>query len=93
MNPRAADEYRPDTALDLGGYAFYPGFVEALRLRREITVASRALAGEADTAQTRRLRELKGREKQVLARIKKSDLSKPNQRLYEWHVRDALRME
>lgn len=28
--------YRPDTAFDLGGYAFYPDFVEALRLRRAV---------------------------------------------------------
>jgi hypothetical protein len=39
------------------------------------------------------LGELKGREKKILARIRKSELSPPNQRLYEWHVRDALRTE
>ncbi len=39
------------------------------------------------------LRELKAREKRILARLKKSELSPPNQRLYEWHVRDALRMD
>lgn len=29
-------QYRPDTTYDLGGYAFYPRYMEALRLRHEI---------------------------------------------------------
>jgi hypothetical protein len=93
LNPKAKEEYRPDTTLDLRGYAFYPGFIDALRLRREIRLAARAGLEATDTAQARRLGELKGREKKILARIRKSELSPPNQRLYEWHVRDALRTE
>lgn len=36
LTDRPEPQYRPDTAFDLGGYAFYPDFIEALRLRREI---------------------------------------------------------
>lgn len=93
LNPKASEDYRPDTTLNLGGYAFYPGLIEAMRLRREIVLADRVSTPDKDTSQVRRLRELKSREKKILARIKKSDLSKPNQRMYEWHVRDALRVD
>ena len=92
LNPKPTEENQPDTTLDLGGYAFYPGFIDALRLRREIALASKSSPGVDDTAQARRLGELKARQKKILSRIKKSDLSKSNQRLYEWHVRDALRV-
>ncbi len=93
LNPKASEDYRPDTTLNLGGYAFYPGLIEAMRLRREIVLVDRVSTPDKDTSQVRRLRELKSREKKILARIKKSDLSKPNQRMYEWHVRDALRVD
>ncbi len=36
LTPVPEARYRPDTAFDLGGYAFYPGLVEALRLRRAV---------------------------------------------------------
>jgi hypothetical protein len=91
LNPKPADDVQPDTTLNLGGYAFYPEFIEALRLRREIALVVRNTPAVPDTAQTRRLRALKEHEKSILKRIRKSELSGPNQRLYEWHVRDALR--
>jgi hypothetical protein len=93
LNPKANGEYAPDTSLDLGGYSFYPGFIDALRLRREIVLAERASIADNDTSQVRRTKELKKREKKLLTQIKKSELSKPNQRLYTWHVRDALRVD
>ena len=93
LNPKAPEDFRPDTTLDLGGYSFYPDFVEALRLRREIKLAGKNPDADADTAQARRLHEIKDRQKKILKRIHKSDLSPANQKLYEWHVRDALKME
>jgi len=35
-------QYRPDTTYDLGGYAFYPRYMEGLRLRHEILKADKA---------------------------------------------------
>jgi hypothetical protein len=86
LNAKPVGDYAPDSTLDLGGYSFYPEFIEALRLRREIRVAD-----EADTSRTRRVAEMRAMRKKILARIEKSELTPGNRRLYAWHVRDALR--
>jgi hypothetical protein len=36
LNNDPAPQYRPDSTFDLGGYGFYPDFIEALRLRQEV---------------------------------------------------------
>jgi hypothetical protein len=81
-------QYAPDTAFDLRGYAFYPGFIAALRLRRDILAMDPGAPERAE-----QLKRLSGMRKKLLAQIQKADLNPQNRGLYAWHVRDALRPE
>ncbi len=78
----------PDTAFDLGGYAFYPAFVKALRLRGEILRAP--APNPADDSRLKALAKLR---KSILAKLRESALSPRNREYYAWHVRDALEPE
>jgi hypothetical protein len=85
LNPKPAAQYAPDTTFDLGGYAFYPAFIEAVRLRRELR------AQPAGPEREKKLADLRERKKKLLAEVKRADLNPSNRQLYQWHVQDALR--
>jgi hypothetical protein len=85
LDPDPPGQLAPDTTFDLGGYAFYPAFIEALRLRREITETS-----AADPKHDPRLKRLEKMRKDLVDRLRKSTLSPRNREYYLWHVRDAL---
>jgi hypothetical protein len=85
LDPKPAPQYAPDTSFDLGGYAFYPGFIEAVRLRRELR------APAAGPEREKKLADLRERRKKLLAEVKRADLNPSNRKLYQWHVQDALR--
>lgn len=89
LDPDPPGQFAPDTSFDLGGYAFYPALVEALRLRREITHAP-ASEAKRDAKRDPRLRKLEKMRKQVLATLRKAKLSPRNREYYAWQVRDAL---
>lgn len=85
LNPKPAAQYAPDTSFDLGGYAFYPAYIEAIRLRRDLR--DDPPGAERD----KKLAELRERKKKLLAEVKASSLNPSNRKLYQWHVQDALR--
>jgi hypothetical protein len=88
LDPKPPQDLAPDTTFALGGYGFYPEYIEALRLRHEISEA-----GPEDPQRADRIKKLQAMRKKLLARIRKADLSTPNQGLYLWHVGDALRAD
>jgi hypothetical protein len=88
LEPEPARQHSPDTAFDLGGYAFYPDFIAALRLSREIQED-----GPADPNRTMRVKRVGALRKELIARIRKADLNPQNRGLLEWQVGDALRPE
>ncbi len=85
--------YRPDSTFDLGGYAFYPGFMEALRLRRVLLLDTAAFTPDERLLALKRIASLR---KEFVTRLRKTDktLLNPQTRgLLEWHVSHALRAE
>ena len=84
INPHPSASYAPDTSMDLHGYSFYPVFVEALRVRKEIMNDS----GVAPKAVLRNLKALKD---STLALLHSSGMNPSNIHLFEWHIKDALR--
>src|SRR5690606_4142911 len=100
LDPDPPPRYRPDTTFDLGGWAIYPDFIDALRLRRAILEPDREGAPLADRApQVGRVAALR---RDLIARVRKAAkpdaagrvLLNPQNRGYlEWHVGDALRAE
>jgi hypothetical protein len=95
LDPDPARQYAADTAFDLGGYSFYPAFIAALRLRREVLEADRTIggAGVPDSVRADKIKRLSAMRKTLTARVRKADLSPQNRGYLEWHVRDALRPE
>ncbi len=85
LNPNPAAAYAPDTSLDLREYAYYPVFIRALRLRRELMNDTAAIPSRA------RARLLKALRDSTLTQLRDSDMNSANRRLYEWHIRDALK--
>jgi hypothetical protein len=100
--------YRADTTFDLLGYAFYPDFIKALRLRRQILESdkieqagksggdakSSGLLSAADRAA--QVKQVADARKRILTRLRKTpktQLNPQNRGLYEWHVGEALRPE
>lgn len=88
LNDAPEPQYRPDTAFDLGGYAFYPPFIEALRLRRELLMeVKEADAGsgsarltsspeaepEHDADRADKIKRVAALRKELLARLRKTD--------------------
>ncbi len=88
LDPDPPGTLAPDTSFDLGGYAFYPAYIAALRLRRTIQEAGPDAPDRAE-----QLKQLQAMRKKLLTRIRKTDLSTPNQGLYLWQVGEALRPE
>ncbi len=84
LNRHPGSAYAPDTTFDLHEYAFYPVFVEALRLRRKIMADS----GDPSRSIVRNMRDLRD---SALDLIDESKLNTANIHLYKWHMRDALR--
>src|SRR5690606_14299268 len=96
LDPDPPPRYRPDTTFDLGGWAFYPDFIEALRLRRAILEADREGTPLADRAQ--QVGRVAALRRDLIARVRKAAkpdaagrvLLNPQNRGYlEWHVGDA----
>jgi hypothetical protein len=88
LQPLSAPTLVPDSSRDLGGYAYYPVFVQALRIRKNL---SESMADAASRAE--RIRELKSLKDSALTLLRTSTLNSSNRKRYEWHVRDALRPE
>jgi len=98
--------YRPDTTFALGGYAFYPDFVKALKVRREILASDKLEPEEKSAGKVTPANGLSAAERrekvkyvanaraQLLSRLRKTPrslLNPQNRGLLEWHVSDALR--
>jgi hypothetical protein len=91
LDPNPPGNLLPDTSFRLGGYGFYPDFIAALRLRREITEA-----GAASPLRAERIAHLAEMRKKLLTRLRKTpktELNPQNRGLFLWHVNDALRPE
>ncbi len=84
INPHASPFYAPDTSMNMHEYNFYPVFVEALRLRKEIMDDS----GEVPKAMKKNLSVLKD---STLVLLQESGMNSSNLHLFEWHIKDALR--
>jgi hypothetical protein len=84
LEPHPSPAYTPDTSFDLREYAFYPVFIEALRIRRHISL-------DTSEASKKNIRNLKTLRDSALSLLRDSDMSTSNIHLYEWHIRDALR--
>ena len=94
LDPAPAPRYAPDTSFDLGGYAFYPDFIEALRLRRELLRPARAGASPQDGAErAAKVRRVAILREDLATRIRAADLNPRNREHLAWQVRDALRPE
>lgn len=84
LNAHPSASYQPDTSMDLHEYSFYPVFIEALRVRRQIMTDS----SDVPKAWVRNLRNLKD---STLDLIDNSGMNNANIHLFEWHVKDALK--
>lgn len=84
LNARPAPLYTPDTSLDLREYVFYPVFIRALRLRRQIIMDSAEIPSRTRVRQIRALRD------SALDLLKGSGMNPSNLGLYKWRIREAL---
>lgn len=85
LNPNPSPALAPDTSLDLREYGFYPVFIEALRAQRKMTRDSVGTPSRADLRRIKTLRD------STLHLLHNSGMSSGNVKLYEWHIRDALK--
>jgi len=85
LNPSPAPFYAPDTALDLREYAYYPVFIQALRMRRELMNDTAAILPPSQVRALQILRD------STLTLLHNSNMTPANLKLYEWHIRDALK--
>lgn len=94
-----AARYRPDSGFDLGGYAFYPGFMEALRLRRAMKESGPPAPPGVRSPRgphAENLKRIAAMRQDILTRLRKTDrtlLNPQTRALFEWHVNHALRPE
>ncbi len=76
---------RPDTTVDLGGFAYYPLFIQALKIRKNLM----DFAGD-EQSRTNEQKKIKRLKDSILTILEESDFSISNQKIYAWHVHDAL---
>ena len=85
LNPDPSPQYEPDTSVDLREYEFYPVFIQALRWQRKATIDSTHPPSKSDMKRIKTLRD------SSLKLLHNSGMSSTNIKLYEWHIRDALK--
>jgi hypothetical protein len=87
LDPAPDRRYAPDSSFAFRDYAYYPAFVEAMRVKRalEDTLEPGEKPSKAALAALRDMRD------SCLGLIADSPMSAARKRYYAWHVTDALR--
>ncbi len=87
-NPAPTPEFAPDPDTDLDEYSYYPIFLAALRLRRQL----RDSAGP-DSSRPVRLQRIRVLEDSALTTLENSGMNASQRNFFAWHIHDALREE
>ena len=85
-NSKTPPEVKPNSAFDLREFSFYPLFLEALALRR-------ATEPKTKSNSRRVWGQLTKNESFAIRTLGLSSMSSTRRNFYEWHIRDALRLQ
>jgi hypothetical protein len=89
IDPFATAALNPDTTFNLGEFAYYPGFLSALREKYAVP-QSEIVSPEIRKRRATLIKKIQSR---VLKTLASSPMSQSWRGFYAWHIRDALRRE
>lgn len=89
INPFASKELSPDRKFKFREFSFYPVFIQAVKQKHLLSAGLPSI----DKAQKLQVRLIKELEKEASALLDKSKIKITWKGFYQWHIRDALRME
>jgi hypothetical protein len=87
LNPSPSRRYAPDSAFAFQDFGYYPGFIDALRYKRDLEDSTQP-GEKPDRDALSRLQDMRD---SCLALIGDSRMNPARKRFYAWHVTDALR--